>query len=182
MVAHPHITGDLLEHRIALEAALRPQEHIIWTGQPRPSRIIRRGWIPIIGGCFYLALVFCMLWYRVKDLPGGLDDPDLLKNILIFAPFLLAGGYLLTKPLRDISRATHVYYLITTQRALILSHAKTTTIKTFSPEQVRAARLRRESDGSGDIWFEKKGHHPQLHGFLGLDNVDGVADHLAAIK
>ena len=181
MVADPKITGELTHFRDAIEAELGPHEYLVWVGQPRPSRVIQRGWIPIIFACFYLAIVFFLFWLRIRELPGGMNDPELLTTTLIFTPFIFAGGYLLTKPLRDINKATHLYYLITNKRALILVHRKTTFIKAFSDKDLSHAILHHLPDGSGDIWLCHKGKRQRLNGYIGLEDVEEVGRHLEAI-
>ena len=182
MAEPSHTLAEPFAYRETIQQALEPDERIVWIGQPRPSRVIRRGWIPILCGCFYLALLLLMLYSRLERLPGGLHDPELIPTLLIALPFLAAGGFVLTKPLRDIAHTTHVYYIITSTRALIFVHTKKTSLFSFTPSDIRKATVHKEPDGSGDIYFGKKGWRPYLHAYLGLEDVETVTNHLSSLS
>jgi hypothetical protein len=167
---------QLAKHQDWVEGLLEAGEEVRWFSQPLPSRFVRRGWLVVLIACFWLGAAGLGFWSRLKNLPYGIADPEFPLIAGTFLPLMGLGAYLLTKPLRDVSRALRIFYLVTDDRALVLITGKHPRSYSFFGEQLQGLVVKTESDGTGDILFRDAGHPPKVSQFVGVRQVLAVAE------
>jgi len=166
---------------------LRPNERIVWIGQPIPWRFVKR---------FIGAFLFGILWSGFL----GFWANGLVRNMLaekepgwgalaFFAafliPFSLMGVVLLSWPFWSWRKAKRTIYVLTDQRAVVFDANwwQAVTIRSFEPSRLTDVRRVQNADGSGDLEFErtvKTDGEGSLqatdHGFMSIPGVKAVED------
>jgi len=167
---------QLAKYQDWVESLLEAGEGVRWFSQPLPSRFVRRGWLVVLIACLWLGAAGLGFWSQLKDLPYGVEDPDFPLVAGSFLSLMAMGAYLLTKPLRDVSRALRIFYLVTDARVLVLITGKHRRSYSFSGKQLQGLVVKTESDGSGDILFRHTGHPLKVSQLLGVQQVLAVAE------
>ena len=173
--------------RNRVEMELRSGERITWSGQPIPARFVRVSWLIVVFGIFWTA--FSILWVAgaIFVTTRG-STPGPFKLFPLFGlPFIAIGIGMLTSPIWLRKKAANMAYVITNQRAFVLSQTwrKATHIQNFSPKDLQSLEHTQYPDGSGDIifsterWRDSDGdRRARRLGFYAVPNVKTVEEHL----
>ncbi|GAB4009273.1 hypothetical protein GCM10028772_25660 [Nocardioides ultimimeridianus] len=128
-------------------AALPPEEELLWTGRPDPSRIFTTADIFLIpfsllwGG-------FALFWNIAVNVGGA---PIFFR--LFGLPFLVAGAYITVgRFVVKAARKRRTVYALTDQRALVLTGSGTVTSAYLGSRPQVTSKIR--ADGSGDVLFD----------------------------
>ena len=178
-------------------AELRSGERMTWTGQPLPGRLARKGIPPMIFGIPFTA--FAIFWITMATAGtshmhshgGGDGVPRAFNFFPLFGlPFLLVGLGMLTSPFWMYRRARRVVYVLTDQRAIIFDAGfwNRLTVRSFDPERLHDLRRTQNSDGSGDLVFDRQwnwngrnGRQATDIGFLAIPDVKRIEDAVRAL-
>jgi hypothetical protein len=139
-----------------LARELYPGERVLWTGVPRPWRLVRRAvgrvGFPLLWNCFAL----CLLYGAAKQ--GGI--------LSFFAvPFLAVGLPLFRDPFDALRAVRSTFYAVTDRRALLFDGDE---ILTCARGKVANVRTRVRGDGSGDLWIVPRARNKEPLGLLGV--------------
>jgi hypothetical protein len=181
--------GDL---RRALEPQLRPEEKLIWVGQPHPAQFGRE----VARAC---VLQFALFAVFIPVTVWVISQLSRSEKSIVPATLLVGGMilyFLIAAPWRSPDRVLQTIYAITDQRALIYRGFGWSllwlqalpdlynTLWSFDARQIRARRRIRRYEGRTDLIFagERRYHQTgrgQIQdwvqvGFLGLKDVDEV--------
>jgi hypothetical protein len=141
----PEIPKDLQD---LVERQLEPAERVRWMEQPGP-----RFFTPTSTGIF----VFGILWtafsiFWIASAWGiGRSNPKGESGALFGVPFLLIGVAMLLSPLWTRRKAFKTVYAITDRRAITFDGGWTTTIRNYTPDQLKSMYRKEMKDGSGDV-------------------------------
>ena len=138
------------------ERELDPGERIEWISMP-----IARFFTPASTGAFIFGIpwtAFALFW------TGGaawgtsqVEGAGWFRAFPLFGlPFILIGFGLLSSPLWAYRKARRTVYAITDRRALSLEGGRTTTVRSFTPEQLKEIYRKERRDGSGDVIFARR--------------------------
>jgi hypothetical protein len=181
--------GDL---RRALEPQLRPEEKLIWVGQPDPAQFAREvGRACVLQFALFAVCIPVSVWV-ISHLSRPEDS--IVPAILLVASMILY--FLIAAPWRYPDRVLQTIYAITDQRALVYKGFGWSLLWlqavpnlynmlwSFDPRQIRARRRLQRYEGRTDLVFagERRYHQTgrgQIQdwvqvGFLGLKDVDEV--------
>jgi hypothetical protein len=175
-------TPDLPEElQTLVENELADGETIAWMGQP-VAKIFSRQYLPIVFfGIPWTA--FAIFWTVAA---AGFQVPVFQNLEDLFAlfgvPFILVGLGMLSSPLWALRNARKTVYVITDLRAIVIEgRFRSHRFRSFAPDQLRRLTRQQNSDGSGDIIFERIFSHmnegkaeSQEVGFRGLGPDPGV--------
>jgi hypothetical protein len=169
--------------QIAL-SVLRPDEKLLWSGQPDPRRIAFQTW-PV----FIIALpwtVFGLYWAATAT---GFKMPDLsAPNPMIFFPFIgvlcsLIGLSLLALPFMAWRRAGRTVYAVTDQRCMTIINSSRRYVSSHIDQEMGQIKCIERSEGSGDLIFSPSASDAAKDltrvtnsGFYGIDHVRRVED------
>ena len=180
-----HVPGPL---RNKIEMELRSGERIVWTAQPIPARVTRGSWIIVVFGIPWTA--FALFWIGAAGW-GASHAPGPFKLFPLFGvPFVLIGLGMLSSPFWLRKKAAKTVYMITDQRAVVLSEGfrGRTRVESYAPAQLQSTTREENSDGSGDIIFETRvwrdsdgDRRSQRIGFFGVPDVRTVEEHIRAL-
>jgi hypothetical protein len=181
--------GDL---RRAVEPQLRPEEKLIWVGQPDPAQFVRE----VARACVLQFALFAVFIPVAVWVISHLSRPEdsIVPAILFVAGMILY--FLIAAPWLYPDRVLQTIYAITDQRALIYRGFGWSLLWlqalpdlynilwSFDPRQIHARRRIRRYEGRIDLVFggERRYHQTgrgQIQdwvqvGFLGLKDVDEV--------
>jgi hypothetical protein len=128
-------------------------EFIKWIEQPLPRFFTLQSL-----AYFFFAIpwtAFAIFWMYGA---AGFKVPDLREGIkleYVFAlwgvPFILVGLWMLTSPLREWLKAFRTVYLITDKRAISVESGWLTTIRNYTPTQLKDLYRKERGDGTGDV-------------------------------
>jgi hypothetical protein len=189
MMNVPLSVGDL---RRTLEPQLRPEEKLIWVGQPDPAQFARK----VARACVLQFALFAVFVPVTVWVLSDLSRPE--KSIV--PAILLVGGmilyFLIAAPWRYPDRVLQTIYAITDQRALVYQGFGWSLLWlqavpdlynmlwSFDSRQIRARRRLHRYEGRTDLVFAGERRYRQTGrgqiqdwvqvGFLGLKNVDEV--------
>jgi hypothetical protein len=178
--------------RRAVEPYLRPEEKLIWVGQPDPARFVRE----VARACVLQFALFAVFIPVTVWVISHLSRPD--KSIV--PAILFVGGmilyFLIAAPWRYSVRVLQTIYAITDQRALVYKGFGWSllwlqalpdlynTLWSFDARQIHARRRLQRYKGRVDLVFagERRYHQTgkgQIQdwvqvGFLGLRDADEV--------
>src|SRR3712207_4913094 len=116
------ILPEEIDNRVRSE--LRDREHLVWAGQPRPSRVMRSAIPIVLFGIPWTA--FAIFWMVVASgmlfggFGGGGPGPfgAFFSCFPLFGlPFVLVGLGMLSSPFWMYRRAKRTCYAVTDQRA-----------------------------------------------------------------
>jgi hypothetical protein len=176
--------------RNKVEMELRSGERIVWSAQPIPQRFSRGSWPIVVFGIPWTA--FAVFWVVAAGWGtsrGSMPGPFKLFP-LFGVPFVLIGIGMLTAPIWMKRKARRTVYMITDQRAVILSEGLRgrTRVESYAPEQLQSIMREQNADGSGDIifvtrdWRDSDGdRRTQRIGFVGVPDVKAVEEHIRAL-
>ncbi len=130
-----------------IQAQLRPNEKLLWSGQPRPGIILR----PVDA----LMIPFSLLWggfafweYSVIASAG----PTFFA--LWGIPFVMVGLYIIFgRFFVDSRRQTQMYYGVTQERIIIVSGSRSRKVNSLNIHMLSDLSMKEQSDGSGTITF-----------------------------
>lgn len=158
---------------MSLRAHLDPREQVLWTGRPVPLHAVWAGfpgttWLARVGflatsvvalAPFSLAGVY-FAWASAKAFLGFDSIAAMLGAPLLFAfgmVLAIAPWYLMLRPrLRNLRNARDAWYVITSERALVLLVRDDGVVDEHAAylQGIKAARLVFERrDGSGDVLY-----------------------------
>jgi len=172
--------------QMLIEAALQPGEIVRWSGSEPHSRyrLHRMGRICV-----------CSAWFALAGLLAGIliqRDPNFLQSsvqaalpIILLGVMTLVGGVLLARAVFFPSKTGSDVYAITDRRALVITPGHKDLCRSYPPETLASAWVRRGKDSSGDILFEheagwaddpagRSAWQVKQVGFFGLACVDEV--------
>jgi hypothetical protein len=142
------VSGELQE-RVRRE--LEPGEMIRWMEQPVP-----RFFSPATVGMVLFGIpwtAFALFWicgasgFKMPNFSGG----GFALFPLFGLPFVLIGIGMLSSPLWAYRKALKTVYVITSGRALVIEAGRTSTIRSYRPDQLRDAYRKERRNGSGDV-------------------------------
>lgn len=161
-----------------LNAELDGDEAIVWLGQPRPGRLMRKGFVLWL---FFIPwTAFALFWMAgaAQFKWPALDEPA-TWFALFGLPFVAIGIIGLAAPLWIYHRARHSVHAITNRRALTISGVRTFRIKAFTPAQITRIERVEQTDGSGDLLFadvpRANGRGTRREGFYAIAGVGAAA-------
>jgi hypothetical protein len=139
--------------RRQIERELEPGEFIQWVEQPLPRFFTGQSATYFLMGIPFTA--FAIFWMCGA---AGFKVPDLRERIKfehLFAlwgvPFILVGLWMLSSPLREWLKAFRTVYLITDKRAISIESGWFTTIRNYTPAQLKDIYRKERQDGTGDV-------------------------------
>lgn len=187
----------------ALDAELRQGERVAWAARPKVWRAaIGKAIIPCLFGIpflgfaiFWTSMAFWMSGAAAADGSGGdgrANAPAWFSWAfpLFGIPFILVGAGLVTSPYWVARRYRRTVYAVTDRRALVLATGRSTTVRSWEPNEIRAPTKTRRADGSGDLLFvdasfvSPRGMHTIVaggDGFHGTEDVDGAEAAILAL-
>jgi hypothetical protein len=182
-----HIPAPL---RNKVEMELRSGERIVWTAQPIASHLGRASWPLVIFGIFWTA--FSVFWVVAAGAGTWRNStPGPFKLFPLFGvPFVLIGIGMLTSPIWMRKKAAKTVYMITDQRAVILSEGLRgkTRVESYAPAQLQSITRDQHPDGSGDLIFETRtwrdsdgDRRTHRVGFFAVPDVKTVEDHIRTL-
>ncbi len=172
------IPGELEDK---VERELEACERIRWMGQPIP-----RFFTPISTAMFLFGIpwtVFSLGWMALTTwgVAWSISDSQKVSGLIfiVFAlfglPFLLVGFGMLAAPLWARRNAFKTVYVITDQRAITFDAVWTTTVRSYSPDQLQNIYRQERGNGTGDVFFSQRvwqdsesGQQVQNLGFLNI--------------
>ena len=172
------------EFRPLVSPELRPNERVVWVGQPIPWRFVKRFISIFIFGIFWSA--FFVFWadgffgHMPRDKSWGE-----FGAIAFTVPFVLIGLGMLSSPYWSWRKAKSTVYVLTNQRAIVFDANwwQAMTIRSFEPTRLVDLRRVQNADGSGDLVFDRtvttdsEGSTKVTdHGFLSIANVKTVEE------
>lgn len=127
---------------------MKPEEDILWCGQPKQGVQLRDADIILIPMSIILIGFSIIIDYTLLHYDSGI-----ILNV--FGVLLgVAGLYMgLIRFLADAIKRGHTYYCITTKRVLVLTGRNRTMIKTLPLKNIDRMDRTDEKDGSGFIIF-----------------------------
>jgi len=176
--------------RNRVEMELRSGERIVWAGQPIPARFVRVSWLLVVFGIFWTAFsIFWVVGASFVTSRGSTPGPFMLFP-LFGVPFVAIGIGMLTSPIWMRKKAANTAYVITDQRAFVLSQTfrKGTQVQNFDPKELQSLEHTQYPDGSGDIiffterWRDSDGdRRTRRMGFYAVRDVKTVEQHLRGL-
>lgn len=174
------------EFRALVSPELRPDERVVWLGQPIPWRFVKRFISTFFFGVVWMT--FCVFWAGgfIGAEMSKADGDTLLTTFIPFSiPFFLIGLAALSTPYWSWRKARRTVYTLTNERALVFDANwwQAMTIRSFEPARLADLRRVQNADGSGDLVFDRivtndgEGSTKVTdHGFLAIPNVKSVEE------
>jgi hypothetical protein len=151
------VNDEIAKH---IAGELRPQEKLLWAGQPLPSAFRRYTWpvmlfgIPFFSFAVFWTVMAVMLtrWGKDQGVPPIIGIVFPLWGI----PFMLVGAGLISAPYWATRRAKRSWYALTNERAIVTMAGfwNSSQTRSFGPETLATLTRNDRSDGSGDLIFE----------------------------
>lgn len=157
MMNNAPIPQDL---RMRVERELESGERILWMGMPVP-----RAFSGPATGAFLFGIpwtAFAIFWtcgaagFKMPDLNNGLKGFELFP--LFGLPFILIGLGMLSSPFWARRKALRTVFVITDLRAISFEGGRSTTIRSYRPEQLRDVYRKERSGGLGDVIITQRGY------------------------
>jgi len=173
-----------------IDSELYRDERVSWSAQPLPGRLARKAWPMVLFGIPWTA--FAVFWVTMAShgiRAAGSSGIFSLFFPLFGVPFILVGLGMLSSPWWLRRQAARTAYVLTNQRAIILSHGwfGRLSVRSFAPEGLSDLRRNQYADGSGDLIFTqdiRRNNNGNSHisvGFLGVGDVKSVEEHIRAL-
>lgn len=174
MLTHSQLPKDL---RRKIDNELETGELIRWIEQPVPQFFTGFSIGAVLFGVPWTSFAIFWTWgalgFKLPDLRGGLQPEYVFA--LFGIPFVLIGFGMLSSPLWEWQAARKTVYLITDKRAISMQGGWSTTIRSFSPDQLKGVYRKENANGTGDViimvrpWKDSDGD-PRIDeiGFLGI--------------
>ena len=168
-----------------IDGEMRPNERVVWTGSPKPSRMFRKSVGLAIFGLIWSALPTGMIVassYSKNKVP--------IPVYLFLSIFLVIGALMILAPFWAPRRAAKTAYAITNQRAIIIEPGffGKISIRSFLPQNLVDIRRVQFADGSGDLILDRRvsvdseGRRSTSDiGFFGVEQVHQVESLLLAL-
>jgi hypothetical protein len=173
-----------------IQDELNASERLLWSAQPRPSRLARKSLPLVLFGIPWTA--FALFWTAGAS---GFKMPDFhhVENLfpLFGLPFILIGLGLLTSPFWIMRKARSTVYGLTTERIIIISPKLFggINIRSLPPDQLTDINRVQLADGSGDVILHrditpnsKGGNNVSEVGFFGIQNAKEVEQLVLALS
>jgi hypothetical protein len=175
--------------RELVAAEVRPGESVRWLDRPIPARLARSAWPMALFAIPWTAFALFWIWGATH---GTCDAPTPEARLfpLFGVPFVLVGLGLFASPLWVLRSARRTVYLVTDQRAVVLSAGwrGSVSARSFEPEKLCDLRRTQRADGSGDLVFgedvrsgSKGGTRTVPYGFLAVRNVREAEEYVRAL-
>ena len=166
---------------------LRPNERIVWIGQPIPWRFVKRFISVFVFGIVWSGFIVFWAVGFFGHLPADKDRgwEALGVSVVFLIPFGVVGVGMLSSPYWSWRKAKRTIYVLTDQRAVVFDANwwQAVTIRSFEPSRLTDVRRVQNADGSGDLEFErtvKTDGEGSLqatdHGFMSIPGVKAVED------
>lgn len=179
------------ELRRKIENELQPGELIRWVGQPIPHFFTAASIGSVLFGIPWTSFAIFWMWgasgFKLPDLREGLQSQHLFA--LFVVPFVLIGFGMLSSPIWVWQAARKTVYLVTDKRAISIQGGRSTTIRSYLPDQLKDIYRKERADGTGDViisirrWKDSDGNNRNEEiGFLGVRNsreVENILKQLA---
>jgi len=173
-----------------IDSELQRDERVTWSAQPLPGRLARKAWPIVLFGLPWTA--FAVFWVTMAShgiRAAGSSGIFSLFFPLFGVPFILVGLGMLSSPWWLRRQAARTAYVLTNQRAIILSRGwfGRISVRSFAPEGLGDLRRNQYADGSGDLIFTQdfrrnnNGTSNIPVGFLGVDDVKSVEAQIRAL-
>jgi len=157
---------DELNPEIGAQVAveIRPDERLIWAGQPTMKNARRSAWpiclsgIPVLAfALFWVTMAGSMIWFGPAGNAAGIPGKVLNLFPLFGLPVVIFGLAMVSAPYWAMRRAKKSWYALTNQRTIVsLANWFNSGDVTSYPSQALTKMSRRNySDGSGDLIFEE---------------------------
>lgn len=159
---------------------LERDEKVVWSAMPKPRYLSGP-----TAGAFFFAIpwtAFSVFWmagaagFKIPQFNQGFDFFPLFG-----LPFFLIGLAMLTSPLWPYRNQLKTVYLITDRRAITIDGGRTSTIRSYYPENLNDIFRREHKDGTGDViitrsaWKDSDGDKQMNDlGFLRIQNAKDV--------
>jgi len=173
-----------------VDGELYRDEHVTWSAQPQPGRLARKAWPIVLFGIPWTA--FAVFWVAMASTGMRAARPAGAFSLifpLFGLPFVLIGIGMLTSPWWLRRQAGRTVYVLTNQRAVILSRGwfGRISVRSFAPAGLVDLRRNQYPDGSGDLIFTQdirrnnNGNSQVSVGFLGVDDVKSVEEKIRTL-
>ena len=173
-----------------IDSELQRDERVTWSAQPLPGRLSRTAWPIVLFGIPWTA--FAVFWVAMasRGMHGARSSDGFSLFFPLFGvPFVLVGLGMLTSPFWLRRQAGRTVYVLTNQRAIILSRGwfGKISVRSFAPEGLSDLRRNQYADGSGDLIFTQdlrrnnNGNSYVAVGFLGVADVKSVEEQIRAL-
>ncbi len=161
----------------AIRAELPAGEQVIWCAQPRSGALVRKSL------CF--ALPHFVMLFVISQFPFWLAAASVrpeeravpaVAGVIAGLPMILI---VMARLLMARLRAGRTIYLITDQRAALISTSPGRKVVSFPPELLVPEIVRKRSDGAGEIILTRDRYVRRAYGrtwlrFVGVDRVEHV--------
>ncbi len=163
-----------------IDRELERDEKIIWSAMPKPQYLAGPSASAFLFAIPWTAFsVFWMASAAGFKIPQFNQGQDLF--FLFGLPFFLIGIGMLLSPLWAYRNQLKTVYLITDRRAITIDGGRTSTIRSYLPENLTDVFRREHRDGTGDViitrtaWKDSEGDKQmQDLGFLRIPNAKSV--------
>ena len=188
LAAHLPLTyghQDMLDPNIPLDLQdlisreLLPDENVVWNAMSKPQHLSQAALLTFYFGLCWA--VMCVMWWLENN-----QGSDMFPLSPI--PCVLIGIGMLSSPLWGGREKSKAVYLITDRRAITIEGGRTSTIRSYLPENLKDIFRREHTDGTGDVLIARnawKGDdgitHIQDLGFLRIENAKSVETMLNAM-
>lgn len=136
--------------RAAVEREVAPDERIVWMEMPAARFFTAKATTTMLFGIPWTA--FCLFFlYEVSSIEAPERTVISSVGLLLSAPFLLIGAFMLMAPLLSYRMARNSAYLITDQRAITFDCGWNMTVRSYPPEKLQNIFRREGRNGLGDI-------------------------------
>ncbi len=156
---------------VEIERALKRDERLIWSGQPRQGMYFRSD--------DWLLVPFSVMWggFAIFWEAQGFSTGASLFFRLWGIPFVLVGTNLMVgRFLFDARSRRHIYYGLTNQRVIVIGGRMSNRINTYPLSRIPEIKLDLYADGTGTIDFEKPARrHGKYGGNSGCWHSDAMS-------
>ncbi|MEO0843418.1 MAG: hypothetical protein AAFY21_07285 [Cyanobacteria bacterium J06641_2] len=171
------------ELRKKVHKELEAGETIRWVEQPVPRFFTASSIGSILFGIPWTSFALFWIWgalgFKLPDIREGIQSQHLFA--LFGLPFVLVGFGMLSSPIWVWLAARKTVYLITNQRAISIQGGLSTTIRSYSPSQLKDIYRKERADGSGDVVISVRllkdsdgDKRSEEIGFMGVRNAQEV--------
>ncbi len=150
-----------------IEQQLATDEHLLWSGQPNPRRLVLDYLLSGWGATILVALILAVF---------GVDPIVLAAFSLIVMIIVPLVGLFHIYP-----EARHTRYALTNRRALIFDARRSVLVQEFGLADIGPIRPIVRKDGSGDLLFASESYRraasrrkTRYPGFIGIGDVQRV--------
>ena len=174
------------EWRAAVEDELLRGEQFCWCTRPIPRCFTGGSTAELLFGIPWTAITAVVSGgFGIGMYSGKIPLPMCIFLVCFFMPFWGIALYMLSAPFRMRRRLARTLYVVTDRRALVMAPGwfgkRRTEVYPLGPDRVK--KIRRKSDGSGDLVFElgtSQSSGSGERGFFSVPRVREVEERLAA--